>query len=163
MGRAYPPLRHKNYVQLKKTLDDMSLVVKPTETVTGPLRKGVFFVLENLTGPFRFCDYSVCYITSIPGGFRLVRLNEEGAINNYSEAARLRDEWGALDKRAIAHAVWLMLNRKKWVSFEDLPYQGRLMAALPTKDCSAVIQLMEADAPGTLPQLHQAAKACGMC
>lgn len=141
----------------------MPTVVLPTETVAGPLRKKVFFVLENLTGPFRFCEYTVCYIALLGEGIRLVRLNEQGAINNYEEAARLRDEWARLDKRAIAHAVWLFQYRKRWIPYEDLPYNGSLMASLPSRDCKAVQQLIQADAPGTIAELHKAAIACGMC
>jgi hypothetical protein len=141
----------------------MSTVVKPTETVAGPLRKKMFFVLENLTGPFRFCDYTVCYIAILSEGMRLVRLNDDGAINNYEQAASLRDEWGRLDKRGIAHAIWLLQYRKRFIPYEDLPYNGSYLASLPSRDCKAVQQLIKADAPGTIAELHQAAKACGMC
>ncbi len=154
-----PPQRFRNYATLKATLEEHAYNMRPHETVTGPMSKRTYFVLEDLSGgPFRFSTFNVAFVGK---DFRLVRLSKD-EITDYSTAARLRDAWGRLDINTLSHALWLVQTRYEHIGPHNIPQEATQWVQLSSDARRVLWNLFENGAPGSVTELDLAARKCGL-
>ncbi len=140
-------------------LEDNAHHMRPHETVTGPMSKKAFFVLEDLSGgPFRFSTFNVAFIGK---DFRMVRLSKD-EITDYSTAARLRDAWGRLDVETMGHALWLLGSRYSYIGPHNIPMEAMLWVSLGKEARLVLWRLFENGAPGSVSEVDAAARKCGL-
>ena len=154
-----PPRRFRNYAALKSTLDDLADQIRPHETVTGPMSRRRFFVLEDLSGgPFRFSTFNVAFVGS---NLHLTRVTKD-EITDYLSAARLRDEWGNLDIDTLSHAIWLLKCRYDHVGPHAIPEEALLWKSMEGEARLILWRLLESGVPGSLRDIDIAARKCGL-
>jgi hypothetical protein len=140
-------------------LEEQAHYMRPHETVTGPMSKRSFFVLEDLSGgPFRFSTFNVAFIGK---DLRLVRVSKD-EITDYSSAALLRDVWGRLDLETLRHALWLLQSRYAYISPHDIPMEASHWVSLGTEARQILWRLFESGAPGSVTEVDIAARKCGL-
>jgi len=154
-----PPQRFRNYAALKSTLEDLADQMRPHETVTGPMSRRRFFVLEDLSGgPFRFSTFNVAFVGK---DFHLTRVTKD-EITDYSSAARLRDEWGRLDIDTLSHAIWLLKWRYDHVGPHAIPEEAKLWNSMDGEARLILWKLIEQGVPGSVRDIDIAARKCGL-
>lgn len=154
-----PPQRFRNYATLKATLEEFPEQLRPHETVTGPMSRRTFFVLEDLSGgPFRFSRFNVAFVGK---DYRLTRVTKD-ELTDYASAARLRDAWGRLDIDTMSHAIWLLNSRYDQVGPHAIPEEATLWVSLDGEARRILWTLFENGAPGSVSEMHLAARKCGL-
>lgn len=76
-------------------------------------------------------------------------------------ARRCAEEWADLSKPELMKAVWIVRERLA-VRDIDIPRQARMWHALPVSDRAQLWRLVEAGAPGSIVDVIEAGKACGL-